>query len=243
SLLIGSPDTHNGGWTGTLYQGAVYHFEFNGTVWKETQRFMTDDGGQFQNFGKVMARSGDYAIFGDPESEINGNISQGAIYIFEDQDTAWVQVQKLSVPEGHAFSFFGRKLDIENELIAASGEMNDELTVYVIEKGASDWQISGTICPEKQQENMSFGNTLKIQWPYLFVGALLYDYGNAINMGGVFVFENLAVDTWKEKLILTPELKRAGSLFSSSIDFNGATILVGANNALHGGAIYFFEQQ
>lgn len=75
---------------GALKTGAIYSFDFDGTTWNQTQRFVASNGGDNDYLGWDMALEGSRAAIGAPNH--NGT---GAVYVFERQGGVWTETDKL----------------------------------------------------------------------------------------------------------------------------------------------------
>ena len=63
-------------------QGAAYVFRLEGGTWSETDKLVASDGAADENLGNAVALSGDTALTGVLNAEIDGNAGAGAAYFF-----------------------------------------------------------------------------------------------------------------------------------------------------------------
>ncbi|NJP04965.1 MAG: hypothetical protein HC837_04720 [Chloroflexaceae bacterium] len=105
TLLVGAPadgdDTDD-----NENQGAAYIFARNNggaDTWGQVVKLTADAGRPGESFGRAVALDGDIAVVGAPETDIDGRVDQGAVYIFERNAggaDAWGQVARLVALDG-----------------------------------------------------------------------------------------------------------------------------------------------
>ena len=61
--------------------GAAFIFKRNGSSWTRQAKLMASDGADYDNFGRSVSISGDYALVGSPKDDDLGNVS-GSAYIY-----------------------------------------------------------------------------------------------------------------------------------------------------------------
>ncbi len=75
-------------------------------MWNE-QKVVADDGTPEAWFGSAVAIAGNIALVGAKNASVNGQQSQGAVYVFRKTSGVWTQVQKLVASDGAAGDQFG----------------------------------------------------------------------------------------------------------------------------------------
>lgn len=120
TALVGATGASIGDQT---FQGAAYVFTEGDTGWSETQKLTSSDGAAKNHFGNSVALEGGTAVIGAKGATIDGNVLQGAAYVFTETNNTWSQTQKLVAPQGKAYDRFGSPvlLDGDAVLIGASG--------------------------------------------------------------------------------------------------------------------------
>jgi hypothetical protein len=76
-----------------IQREAVYIFTRSGNIWNQQAKLTASDVG---NFGRSVAISGNYAIVGASSTIIDGNISNGAAYIFVRSGSTWTQTRQVT---------------------------------------------------------------------------------------------------------------------------------------------------
>lgn len=104
--LVGALFTNVGANTA---QGAAYVFGLAGGVWSQSAQLVATDAAAQDDFGSSVALSsdGNTALVGAMHKSINGNVGQGAAYIFSDVGGNWSQSMEFSIPDGAAQDRFG----------------------------------------------------------------------------------------------------------------------------------------
>ena len=136
TLVVGA--LYGGGAAGE-YQGAVYVFARSDGVWTEQQKLLASDAEDYAFFGCSVAISGETIVVGAPNDDGAGGEDQGSAYVFARSGGVWSQQQKLVVPAGAAFDWFGASVAISGETIVvgaasesgAAGEAQGAAYVFI----------------------------------------------------------------------------------------------------------------
>jgi hypothetical protein len=95
-------------------QGAAYIFDRDGSAWVQQQKIWSDDGDTVDNFGNAVAMRGSTLFVGALQAMADGNVNQGAVYVFTDDGSGtWSQVQKLTSSDGGAGDAFGASVSFD----------------------------------------------------------------------------------------------------------------------------------
>jgi len=78
TVLVGAWQAEAGG---MMFAGAAYLFTYTGVAWQETAKLTSDTPAQGEQFGRVLAMSGAYAVIGEPFDDDGGDAA-GAVYGF-----------------------------------------------------------------------------------------------------------------------------------------------------------------
>jgi len=88
---------------------------------RQLAKLTSSDGQQYGDFGYSVAISGNTIVVGAPEETINGNQSQGAVYVFVKPPSGWgnmTQTARLTASNGAAFDRFGVSVAISGDTVA-----------------------------------------------------------------------------------------------------------------------------
>ncbi|MGH8426638.1 MAG: hypothetical protein ACRES7_01475 [Gammaproteobacteria bacterium] len=104
-------------------QGAAYVFSDSGGAWSQTAKLTASDGAGSAQFGYSVALSGSTALVGAFNATVNGNLAQGAAYVFSDSGGTWSQTVKLTASDGAGGAQFGYSVALSGStaLVGAEG--------------------------------------------------------------------------------------------------------------------------
>ncbi len=211
------------------------------------QKVTASDGGPGQNFGYAVAVDGDTAAICAYVATVNGNMFQGAVYLFERIDGTWTETQKLTASDGAPFGQFGESLALEGDtlLVGSNGADGFRGAVYVFERSDTGWQETAKLVAGDGAGTDNFGWSVSIEGSTAVVGAPYADVGGNTDQGAAYVFTNTA-GTWSEAQKLVSADGAAGDEFGRDVDVSGTTALIGAVRASVAGnagqgAAYVFD--
>ena len=92
--IAGAADDDNASGT---QAGAAYIFKRDGDNWTQQAKLIASDGGGYEHFGCSVAIDGNYAVIGAYMGGESGD--EGAVYIFERNETSWLQQEKLTASD------------------------------------------------------------------------------------------------------------------------------------------------
>ncbi len=118
-------------------QGVAYVFTRNGAVWTQQQKLIANDAGEYDYFGGAVAISGNALVVGAYGDTINGQETQGSLYVFTRNGSTWTQQQKLIASDGAWNDFFAVGVAMSSDTIVA-GALGDDT-------GANDSQGSAYV--------------------------------------------------------------------------------------------------
>ena len=115
-----SGDTALAGAPWTVPSGAAYVFTRAGATWSQQAKLKaSDESGLSEYFGYGLALSGNSAVVGAMDKDINGVNNQGAAYAFTRSGSTWTQQQKLLAGNGQAGDEFGYAVALDSATKAA----------------------------------------------------------------------------------------------------------------------------
>lgn len=222
-------------------QGAAYVFRDNGGTFIQTQRLTASDGGQFDDFGISMAMTNVWAAIGAP----NQSSGLGAVYVFERMAADYVEIQKITAPDGAQTDKFGSSIAMDGDLLVISAPSRkrpgDELlqagAVYIYRRSGGMYTLEDTIVPGDDVAGL-FGLAVAVRGDRI-----------AITAGGkglVLVYEKSG-DMWAPTATIVPNESRVLDSFGSGIVFLDDFMMVGSPSAdadgkRAAGAAYIFVE-
>ena len=215
-----------------VYQGVAYVFTRTAGVWTQQQKLTASDGVAYDLFGGSVALSGDTALVGARRKTVDGNIYQGAAYVFTRSATVWTQQQKLTASDGAVRDAFGLAVALSGDtaLVGAPdktvGGNFGQGAAYVFTRTAGVW-TQQQLTASDSAEGDQFGDAVALSGDTALVGAYGKRRGANPYQGAAYVFTRTA-GVWTQQQQLTAS-GGAYDLVGSSVALSGDTALVGAS--------------
>ncbi len=238
-------------------QGAAYVFVEPGSGWangNETAKLTASDGGMNDFFGYSASVSGSSVVVGEPHATVNGNLEQGAAYVYVEPAAGWstmTETAKLT-SDGSGGDQFGQSVSISGSTIAVGApyvEVDGSFkqgAAYVFTEPAGGWADmtpTAKLTVASGSAGEYFGVSVATSGSTVVAGAP----GTNSFAGAAYVFVEPG-SGWANMTqtgALTSSLGSAGDAMGNSVAISGTTIVVGAYHALigldtWGGASYLF---
>ncbi len=195
-------------------------------------------------FGYSVAIDGDLAVVGAPSHDSNFRINNGAVFVYELNDTTWQQVATVTSPTDKSGDLFGWAVDIEGDTIVV-GSMHDDMfafnggAAYVLYQGAttSDWSIAQSLPGSNVKIGDRFGVSVSIDSGLIAVGNRFAD-GAGQNSGTVNIFRSNEYRQFYEAYIVESPLA-AQAQFGWDVDLHDQRLVVGAPRSETGSAFLY----
>ena len=219
--------------------GAAYILKNENGTWSEVQKIVASDGTQNDSYGSSVAISGNYAVVGAPYS----NTSRGTIYIYENQDGTWIELDRS---RGRTVdSFFGISVAIsENDIFVGVGSCCG--TVTVLRENSGVWNFIQRLTPSGARDNDYFGSSVSISNDYAIIGARGI---RERKPGQAFIFKKTN-GFWREvqRLRASDYSLNNHANFGNSVSISDNYAIVGAYNSNvynreNSGAAYIFKNE
>jgi len=177
--------------------GSAYVFTRTGTTWTQQAKLLASDAAAGDQFGFMVAISGDTALVGANWDDDNGDKS-GSVYVFTRTGTTWTQQQKLLASDGQAgdrFSLCFLDVSGDTALIGALGD--DDMgsnsgSAYVFTRTGTTWTQTQKIIALDGQAGDNFGYYTFLSGDTALIGAP-NDDDNGANSGSAYVFTKTSV--------------------------------------------------
>lgn len=233
-------------------QGAVYIFKQNGTVWNKTQKLVAADGAEGDYFGSVLVLDQEKLIIGAERAFIDGHEAQGAVYVFQNDEANWTQVQKLTANDGLAGDLFGQAVGLDDSKIligAAGADVNslmDQGAAYVFRHDEAAWNQVQKLVASDGRAGDGFGSSVALWGKMAIVGAPHASVGGAYGQGAAYAFREIN-NIWRQEQKLLGVSGETEDNFGRSVSLNDNIALIGApltnENYDDQGRMYFYERQ
>jgi hypothetical protein len=220
-----------------LNMGLAYIFNKTSSGWKQVSRLAAPDSAANDYFGGSVAISGDYAIVGSSNKNINANTAQGKAYIYHRSGTSWLLDAALTKPGGLAFDDFGWSVAIcafntggpaaTIGIPYSDAAGTDRGEVYFYQKTGSTWAFVQSIVPTDLANSDYYGTTVAMDTDYVAIGATGQDnatfaYADA---GAVYIYA-FGGGVWNFQQKLQGSTARAQ--FGFALSLSSGTLAVGA---------------
>jgi trimeric autotransporter adhesin len=234
---------------GNSAQGAAYVFLKSKRGWHsetETAKLTASDGGPGDGLGNSVALSRDTVVAGAVCATVNGNICQGAAYVFIEPRGGWrseTEAAKLTASDSTPGTL-GTSVAISGDTVVAGAP--DQVfethpgAVYVFVRPKGGWQSetqTATLTASDAGPADVFGASVAIQGDTIVAGAPF------AAIGAVYVFVEPRRG-WADETE-SAKLTASDPAFGVMEALSGDTLLVGAFTAVNGnplqGAVYVFE--
>jgi hypothetical protein len=155
--------------------GAVHVYRYNGQTWMPEQTILppTCDAG---NFGSSLALQGDVLLVGAPTTAQPGP-EAGAANVYRYNASRWSLEATLIVPEGEAFSGFGRSVALSGQTAMIGSPGDDEAgsadgATFVFAEQDRQWTFQQKLLPtDATQINEGFGAHIALHGDVAAIGA------------------------------------------------------------------------
>ncbi len=271
-LLVGAAYRNEFDASGNLQiqAGVAYVFERNADgIWEEKQKLMASDLASFDIFGWSVSISGDRALVGAYQHDVNGKTDAGAAYVFtRDADGHWAQTASLTATDAAPADWFGYAVAIEGDVAAIGAYREDEDaqglnhlqdagSVYVFEKSIGNtWEQTAKLTASDRSAGDQLGGAVAVAGDFVLAGAYGADEdaegaNSLTDAGAAYLYQKQADGQWVETTKLTASDREAGDWFGFSVAIDGGHCTIGAFGEdgpdsgtyplPNAGAVYVFE--
>ena len=216
------------------------------TLFDET-KITAADTAAYDQFGRSVSISGDWAIVGAYYDDDAGNAS-GSAYVFKREGSAWVQHAKLTASDAAANDYFGYAVAISGDWAIVGAYYDDDGgsasgSAYIFKRDGSNWIEHAKLTADDAAASDFFGSAVAISGEWAIVGAYQDDdAGNA--SGSAYVFKREG-PTWTQHAKLIAGDAAAYDYFGSAVSISGDWAIVGAyrddNAGSASGSAYIFK--
>lgn len=229
-LAVGAPGTP------VTVPGAVYLYQWDGLQWVQSAHLVAPDSARGDLFGFSVSLEEDRLVVGAPESHIDAR--RGAVYVFERDGSAWLEVAKLT-PDPSSPAHFGSRVSLNGDRFVVAGvdTVHFNGVAYVFEGEGAQWNKVGELVASDGGFADAFGRSVSVDGDRIVVGAPGLDPPE--RPSAAYVFEPVESE-WVETAKLTLD-DPAVHFFGSSVVVKGETLVVGRRSTcfVHG-AVYLY---
>ena len=229
------------------------------TSWSELTKLTASDKGANDYFGNSVSisRDGSTMAVGAFIEDPNGILDAGSVYVFQNTNGTWTEVQKLTASDKEMFDRFGFSVSISEDgstlavgaFIEVPNGISNAGSVYVFQNTNGTWtEVQKLTASDKGgYDQFGYSVSISLDGSTIAVGANEEDPNGIPGAGSVYIFQNTN-GTWTEVQKLTASDKEAYDRFGTSVSISedGSTLAVGARyedpNGISGaGSVYVFQ--
>ncbi|HEX4951672.1 MAG TPA: MBG domain-containing protein, partial [Blastocatellia bacterium] len=210
---------------------ATWPITIDPTLTQQTQ-LIGSNGVNQDHFGTAVAISGDTAVVGIPDRDLNSRTNQGAALVFVRNGSTWTQQAQLSASDGASGDVFGTSVAISGDTIivgaynAQIGTNTSQGAVYVFVRNGSSWSQQAKLIVSDGTANDWFGYAVALNGDTALIGAPLDDFGSTFNQGSAYVFVRSGT-TWSLQRQLNANDAADNDNFAVAVALSGETAVVG----------------
>lgn len=217
--------------------GSAYVFRQVEDAWVEETVFAPADA--TSQFGYSVSVSGDVALVGDPDDNVNGAFS-GSAYIFRRTTSGWEEEAMLTASDGQASDRFGRAVSVSGDvaLIGAPGPLTAQEpgSAYLFRRVEEEWVEEAKLTASDAQVLDWFMMSVSVYGDVGLIGAPFDDEGR----GAAYVFRQTG-SGWVEEVKLTASDGEGEDAFGIAVSASEGLALIGASGD-EAGSAYVFRQ-
>lgn len=212
--------------------------------WDIGELLLASDGAEYDEFGKSVSISGDYAVAGALANDENGSNS-GSAYIFYYDGTNWYQQAKLIASDGAALDMFGKSVSISSDYVVLGATGNDDNgynsgSAYIFSRSGTIWTEQAKLTASDGATENSFGCSVSISGDYAVVGAMGNDE-NGTHAGAAYIFHRSGT-IWSQQAKLLASDGVAHDIFGKSVAIFGDYAIISAGSVSSNGFCYIYKR-
>lgn len=211
----------------------------------QSAKLTASDGVDQDSFGLEVAVSGDTAVVGTYNMDLNEN-EVGSAYVFVRSSNVWTEQARLTAPGGgQVRDYFGVSVAVSGDTAvigqyAANGL--DAGSAYVFVRSGTTWTQQAKLTAADAFAGDSFGLDVSVSGSTAVVGAYRDDSPSGMtNLGSAYVFVRSGT-TWMQQAKLTAADAAVGDGFGNAVAVSGSTAVIGTQDGGTAGAAYVFTR-
>ncbi len=226
--------------------GAAYVFHRDGGVWTQQQKLKASDAAADVSFGLSVSISGQTIAVGAPFVSSPESSFSGAVYVFVNNGSAWLEQQKIEAHDITAGQELGYWVAISGETIVATapGEivgMHTYGAAYIFGRTGTTWDQQKKFVDRETEQTDGFALRAAIDGDTLVIGDIKDNTG-ALWGGAGYVYIRNGNVGWSLHHTLTATDAAYPDFLGLSVAISGNTIMLGAPaKDEQKGAVYIYE--
>ena len=221
-----------------------------GDPWSRVTKLAQPDFEKEDLFGAATAISGDTAVIGASNGDLELKADRGAAYVFVRYGAVWALQQKLWAPNGATYDEFGRAVAIGGDtlVIGAPGHNQSAGSAYVFVRSNGVWTMQKELTAPGAKARAQFGGSVALSGDTIAVGEWNGDAGLTKPGAGRCLVFIRAGTNWMPQATLLASDAQVGDQLGWSVALSGNTLIAGApgsdtvENPKEPGAAYVFTR-
>lgn len=210
--------------------GAAYVFVRSEGVWSQQTKLVASDPGEDDNFGHMVAISGNTALVGGYLNDDAG-MNSGSVYVFVRSGVQWSEQAKLTASDAAAGDEFGNAVAIDGDTAVIGARLKAEVgaesgVAYVFGRSGGSWSEQAKLMPNDLAVGDRFGWAVAIGEETI-VASSAKDNAGGTDSGSAYVFVRHE-GGWIQQAKLMSNTLATNDQFGWSVAVSGDTALVGA---------------
>jgi hypothetical protein len=220
-------------------KGAALHRP-DAAAWLFAQKLTASDAATSAGYGTALAAGSDTVAVGSPSASVSGAMYAGAVYVYSQSGSSFVEQAKLAASDAATSQNFGSALALSGDTLAVgapyanvAGKMSAG-AVYIFERSGSVWTQKTKLVASDAGDNARFGASLAIEGNTLLVGSPSATVSGLTYVGTGYLFARSS-GVWSETAKLNATAARQYDQVGSSVALSGNTAVLGAPGVNIGG--------
>jgi|GEM_PF-2359820 len=201
--------------------GSAFVYGYDGQSWIETQILNASDGMVRHQFGAAVAIDNDTIMVGATRALNQGQVVSGAVYVFDKDQSSWVETDKLTPNGDISGESFGFNIDLKQDrvVIAATklGLTSDD-NAYVYQRDNQTWTETAVLSPNDELGGQVgvYGISVALSEDDILIGSQrLYLSAGQTNITYAYNYDGT---DWQEELLMPAE-SAAGDTYGYRLDY------------------------
>ncbi|MAG27482.1 hypothetical protein CMI47_18265 [Candidatus Pacearchaeota archaeon] len=237
TLVIGATGNDE---AGAELAGCIYVFNYDGSLWTQSQQLFASDYEASANFGASVSVYDTTIVVGSHTKDQSSPplINSGAVYVFDYDGSSWVESQIITANDSTHAGQFGHSVSLYKDIFVVGSPVHDHDaastfagSAYVYEKDMCTGLWVGTELLSSTSDAVDyFGWSVSIYDGIVAIGAMRYPglTGPDLRRGAVWVYERISIGNWDEIEAIDPDDRDQADEFGYSVSIYGNTILSGS---------------
>jgi len=211
--------------------GAAYVYVFRDGSWMYQAKLTASDASSGAYFGQSVALHDDLIAIGARNANPN---SAGAVYLFRQSGDEWVQIAKVTPPDGKKGDQFGFTIAISGDLMTIGARRadltqgSDAGAVYIFSLKEDPVELVTKLIADDATTGDEFGQSVAFAGNVVAIGAWRDDINSNEDQGSIYLFRRMG-HQWIQTGMITASDGMGDDEFGYSLAAFGNRMVTGAH--------------